>query len=101
MKEMFVLICQTQTVQICGRANKGEFVANTAGCSAVAASKKKKKRKTKTKTNQNKCHALVTSAQALAGMQHVTAQWLPHLNYDQAKQQQQPKTGPQPRSIGP
>lgn len=39
----------------------------------------------KTKTNQNKCHALVTSAQALAGTQDVTAQWLPHLNYDQAK----------------
>lgn len=49
MKEMFVLICQTQTVQICGRANKGEFVANTAGCSAVAASKKKKKGKQRQK----------------------------------------------------
>lgn len=49
MKEMFVLICQTQTVQICGRANKGEFVANTAGWSAVAASKKKKKGKQRQK----------------------------------------------------
>lgn len=33
-----------------------------------------KKKIKQTKTNQNKCHALVTSAQALAGMQDVTAQ---------------------------
>jgi len=42
-------------------------VANAAGCREKTLKKEKK-------MNKNKCHALVKSARALAGMQGVTAQ---------------------------
>lgn len=86
-RNVYLHLARTQTVQICGRNKQSEFAANTARMFCSGSKNKRKKKK----ANQNKCHALVTSAQALACMKDVTAQWLPHLNYERAEHNNKPR----------
>lgn len=88
LKEMFIFIWpELKLCKFVEGTNRAKFAANTARMFCSGSKNKRKKKK----ANQNKCHALVTSAQALACMKDVTAQWLPHLNYERAEHNNKPR----------